>query len=123
MLLVGADAKLAAAIGAHGLHLPERLAAPARGCGGRLDRHRRRPFAWRGAGRRRGRSRRGGRLAGVRQQQPLGGRPLGALRFRGPGAGGRKRRSMPWAGSRLDGAQAQAGSGAAGLAAVEALTR
>ena len=123
LMFVGADARLAAAVGADGLHLPERLAGR-RGVNSALRRRFRLTAAAHGLP-----AVRRARAAGVEavvvspvfpSRSPSAGRPIGALRFRALvraselpvyALGGVTPRT----------AQALKACGAAGLAAVEAL--
>lgn len=123
LMFVGADPRLAAAVGADGLHLPERLSAR-RGVNGALRRRFRLSAAAHGlpAARR-------ARAAGVEavvvspvfpSRSPSAGRPIGALRFR------TLVREVELPVYALGGvtpttAKALKGCGAAGLAAVEGL--
>jgi thiamine-phosphate pyrophosphorylase len=121
VLLVGADPKLAAAIGAHGLHIPERLI-------GRLPRLRRPGWiitaAAHSAGAARAAARAGADAVVVSpvfaSASPSAGRPMGPLRF---ARLVRDVRIPAYAlgGITPDTARRLKGAGAAGLAAVEAL--
>ncbi len=123
VLLVGADPLLAAAIGAHGLHVPERLI-------GRLPRLRRPGWIVTAAAHSLGAARAAARAGAdavvvspiFASASPSAGGPLGPLRFailaRQVGAP-----VYALGGITVDTARRLTGSGAAGLAAVEALTR
>jgi thiamine-phosphate pyrophosphorylase len=123
LMFVGADPRLAAAVGADGLHLPERLAMRA-GVNGALKRRFRLTAAAHGPA-----AVRRARQAGVEavvispvfpSRSPSAGRPIGALRFRSLV----RAAALPvyaLGGVNLRTARALKGCGAAGLAAVEAL--
>jgi thiamine-phosphate pyrophosphorylase len=123
LMFVGADPQLAAAVGADGLHLPERLAMR-RGVNGAL----RRRFLVTAAAHSLPAIRRA-RDAGVQavvvspvfpSRSPSAGQPIGALRFRAlVRAAGLPVYALGGINPRT--AKALKGSGAAGLAAVEAL--
>ncbi|HEY2049197.1 MAG TPA: thiamine phosphate synthase [Caulobacteraceae bacterium] len=123
LMFVGADPGLAAAVGADGVHLPEHLAGRA-GVNGGLKRRYRLTAAAHGLPAAR-RARAAGAQAVVLSpvfpsRSPSAGRPIGALRFRVlVRAAGLPVYAL--GGINLHTARALKGSGAAGLAAVEAL--
>ena len=125
MLLVGADAALAARIGADGVHLPERRVSAARGLKSRaadMDRHRRRSISRAAIVR----ARRSGADAVFvspvvfPSRSPSAGRALGSMRFaalaRGAGAP-----VIALGGVNAAAVRGLARTGAAGVAAVEAM--
>jgi thiamine-phosphate pyrophosphorylase len=121
----GRDAALAEAVGADGLHMPERLAAD-------LPRLRAEHPDWLitvaahdqaavKAGAAAPEPTRPGGLAGLPQPQPLGGRAAGRGRLEGPSKRWNGRRSTPWAACARTRLRAAADTGIVGIAAVEAL--